>query len=147
MLSINQGLECIYINVSNHPIEVEEFKAFTEYMQEEGIEVRKGLPEITASHVEDEEIVFCDDNAGILVITDSDESVSELDVAVVGYGAGYQGTASYVIESLDVWVSYLRMAYARYMELPFVVAETDRLIIREMTLDDLSQMYELYESI
>lgn len=138
-------LRYIYINIVNHVVDARERKNFEEYMAEEGIEIKEGMP----LYEEDAGIPLeeWENGEGVLVITDCDELYEGIAVAMVGYGANYDGSAKYVIESLDVWVSYLKMAYARYMEQPFVVAETERLIIREMTMDDLPKMYELYESI
>ncbi len=124
-------LRYIYINIVNHVVDARERKNFEEYMAEEGIEIKEGMP----LYEEDAGIPLeeWENGEGVLVITDCDELYDGIAVAMVGYGANYNGSAKYVIESLDVWVSYLKMAYARYMEQPFVVAETERLIIREMT--------------
>lgn len=125
-------LKLIYIHVVHHCIPEEEYEEFVEYMEEEGIEVRKGVPQ-TVEYSE----------TGVLLITDEDIDAT----AVAGYGSDYKGSAKYVLENLDVWVSYLRMIYARETGIPWQVLETDRLIVREMALSDLPDMYSLYESI
>ncbi len=136
-------LKIVYINVTKHNLESQEFMDFVEYMREEDIEVRTGVPDrMIVLEGECKPVREC-----ALVITDYDESVSDIDIAVAGYGVDYAGVAAYVIENLDVWVSYLRMVFARFAKQPFEVTKTKRLIIREMTLKDLPKMYELYESI
>lgn len=124
-------LKTVCINVVNHSIEPGELQEFVEYMSEENIEVLVGQQPADITET--------------LIITDSE--MKDCKVATVGYGADYKGKVAYVTESLDVWVSFLRMVYARHNGLPWEVARTERLVIREMTLEDLPAMYELYESI
>ena len=68
-------------------------------------------------------------------------------VAGVDYGVGldYHGTAPYIAEDEEaVTDAFLDLVYARKHHLPLVLFETERLIVREMTLEDLPQLYEIY---
>lgn len=90
--------------------------------------------------------------AGLLVITDDDEAALQYEkrgVAVVGYrapGHEYDGfSTKYVVEELPmVDDEYFNLVYMRAHHIPVEIAETSRTIIREMTEEDLSAMYELY---
>ena len=68
--------------------------------------------------------------------------------AVLGYGVNYQGEASYIIEDWEALTQhFLDTVYARAFHQPLIIGETDRLQIREMTLQDLDDLYELYDSL
>lgn len=41
--------------------------------------------------------------------------------------------------------NFLRMAYSRQKKLPFQVAETERTVIREITVEDLPELYQVYD--
>lgn len=83
-----------------------------------------------------------------LLVTDyEDRQLSDmlLKIPRIGYGLSYHGSAKYVVcdmEALDK--SFLEMVYCRYYGMPLVIAETPRLLIREMSLLDLDNLYELY---
>ena len=49
-----------------------------------------------------------------------------------------------MIQDFEVSVRYLELIYARMTGQPFEVARSARLIIREMTAEDLPLMYQLY---
>jgi RimJ/RimL family protein N-acetyltransferase len=52
---------------------------------------------------------------------------------------------SYCVESLDdINEGYLEKIYRRFMGIPWDIAETDRLLIREITVGDVPRLYELY---
>lgn len=42
---------------------------------------------------------------------------------------------------------YLETVYCRYYRFPLEIAETDRLILREMQLADLDSLYEVYDTL
>lgn len=83
-----------------------------------------------------------------LLVTDyEDRRLADifLEMPRIGYGLSYHGSAKYVVcdmETLDK--SFLEMVYCRYYSIPLVIAETPRLLIREMSLSDLDNLYELY---
>ena len=62
----------------------------------------------------------------------------------VGVDTGKISGYSYVIQDFDVSVRYLELIYARMTGQPFEIARSERLIIREMTEEDLPLMYQLY---
>lgn len=52
---------------------------------------------------------------------------------------------AYCIESLsDIDAQYLDRVYRRAKGIPWDIVETDRLLIREITLEDVPRLYELY---
>ena len=54
-------------------------------------------------------------------------------------------TGAYCIESKeDISEDYLRKVYQRAKGLPWEILKTDRLLIREITVEDVSRLYELY---
>lgn len=55
--------------------------------------------------------------------------------------------ANMVVEGFgEIDYKFLSDVYHRFHNLPITVASSDRLIIREMTLDDLEELYELYSN-
>lgn len=91
-----------------------------------------------------------------LIITDSENmeaDISDADVnyngfAMAGYGMDYKGNCTFLITSFeDISSDYMRLVYDRKHGKPHVIGTTKRLIIREMTLDDLDGLYEVYDSI
>lgn len=62
----------------------------------------------------------------------------------VGIDTGKISGYSYVIQDLEVSARYLELIYARMTGQPFEIARSARLIIREMTTEDLPLMYQLY---
>ncbi len=62
----------------------------------------------------------------------------------VGVDTGKFSGYPYVIQDFEVSVRYLELIYARMTGQPFEVARSARLIIREMTAEDLPLMYQLY---
>lgn len=67
---------------------------------------------------------------------------------IVGYGLDYAGNAPYIIDGFGgISAGYMRLIYSRYTGTPYTVAVTNRLVIREMCMDDLDAMYEMYDSL
>lgn len=140
-------LKTIYIKTQKNASEYDGgTEAFAGRMFKAGIDVReiKEWSEICSSDA--------------LVITDTDEKIFKSAVKKcserglerifgVGLDTGEFTGYSYVVEDLGVSASYLKLAYARMAGEPFEAARTERLIVREMTEDDLNSMYELYETL
>ena len=52
---------------------------------------------------------------------------------------------SFCVENLsDIDAGYMDKVYRRTMGLPWIIIETDRLTIREITVEDVPRLYELY---
>lgn len=89
---------------------------------------------------------------GILAITDDCGAAGELKrlgVAVAGYAAPGAGSTffplEFVVEELSmVDDEYFNLVYMRAHGIPLLIVRTERTSIREMTVDDLPAMYELY---
>jgi RimJ/RimL family protein N-acetyltransferase len=69
------------------------------------------------------------------------------DLPLVGLGEDYRGNAKYVIYDFNVSLDYIRLIYDRLHGIPHVIATTERLYLREMTVADLPAMYELYDTL
>lgn len=90
----------------------------------------------------------------ILLVTDDSkaaEAAKKQGVAVLGYrpprvSRGYLGGVEYVAEKLSrVDEDFLNLVYMRAQGIPLTIAETQHTLIREMRVEDLPAMYELYE--
>lgn len=69
-------------------------------------------------------------------------------IPAIGYSFDYRGSAKYVVENTDsIDKMYLETVYCRYYRFPLEIAETDRLILREMQLADLDSLYEVYDTL
>ena len=90
-------------------------------------------------------------NEGILAVTDREEDLEILNKSGIPVlfvssedrfipGAGY---VTYSPEECDD--KYFDMVYSRQMGLPVTVFETERTIVREMTLKDLEELYVIYD--
>lgn len=101
--------------------------------------------------------IFCGENcnvnaaAGTVLITDiSDEKLPReaLNLPKLGYGLDYHGNAAYIVENADsIDKMYLETVYCRYLNIPMTIMETERLVIKEMSMDDLDGLYEVYDTL
>lgn len=90
--------------------------------------------------------------SGVLAVTDDADAARELKklgLAVTGYQAEGEPlthfSVNYVVSELAmVEDDYFNLIYMRAHNIPLLIACTERTIIREMTADDLTAMYELY---
>lgn len=90
--------------------------------------------------------------AQAVIMTDNDE----LDVncetykhcAVLGVGLLYHGNAPYVtLELSDTDKEYILLVYNRKHGIPMVIGHTQHLLIREMCMDDIDNLFSLYDSL
>jgi len=85
-----------------------------------------------------------------IIINDKDmlKSDGTLEIPDIGLGEVYRGKASYVVyDEEDIDDDLLKLVCARKYNEPLVIAETERFIIREMTVGDLPHLYELYHTL
>lgn len=90
--------------------------------------------------------------SGVLAVTDDAGAARELKklgLAVTGYQAEGEPlthfSVNYVVSELAmVEDDYFNLIYMRAHNIPLLIARTERTLIREMTVDDLPAMYELY---
>lgn len=70
------------------------------------------------------------------------------DVPDIGVGENYRGKAKYVVYDIDdIDESVCEEVLARKKKEPLIIFETDRFIIREMSVGDLQECYALYDSL
>lgn len=85
-----------------------------------------------------------------IIINDKDilKPDGTMEIPDIGLGEGYHGKASYVVYNEDdIDDGMLKLVCARKYNEPLVIAETERFIIREMTVGDLPHLYELYATL
>lgn len=103
---------------------------------------------LTGEYTKDNELAgktMTDIKNDSLLITDTD--MDELHDMIVGLGEHYSGNAPFVVADFDISMNYVQLIYDRYHNKPHTIAVTDRLVIREMTVEDLPEMYQLYDSL
>lgn len=86
-----------------------------------------------------------------MLITDHAHKIKEgMEVGMVCAGcAGSQGegpeNAVYILRDLgDIEASYIEMIYCHLAGEAYTIARTDRMILREMTVEDVDRFYEIY---
>lgn len=89
----------------------------------------------------------------LLLIAATDSTVAlgkELGVATMAYmnpeipNQSYSGVDMLVEGFDEVDVDFLEKVWQRYHRIPWTILETNRCVIRELTLDDLDALFELY---
>ncbi|MGN0318560.1 MAG: GNAT family N-acetyltransferase [Lachnospira sp.] len=66
----------------------------------------------------------------------------------IGLGEAYRGCATFIVyEPEDITFSLVNKVYCRKNKMPITIFETERLIVREMTVDDLDACYEMYDTL
>ena len=103
---------------------------------------------LTGEYTKDNELAgktMTDIKNDSLLITDTD--MDGLHDMIVGLGERYCGNAPFVVTDFDISMDYIQLIYDRYHNKPHTIAITDRLVIREMTVEDLPEMYQLYDSL
>ena len=93
----------------------------------------KAMPENTLVLTDNTEVLkeYTEKDFAVLYVSDKDEFVEG---------------AKYIIDDLKYCDDeYLEIVFARCKGLPVKVFETERTFVREMTVEDLPQLYELYD--
>ncbi|MGN0327882.1 MAG: GNAT family N-acetyltransferase [Lachnospira sp.] len=76
------------------------------------------------------------------------EIASGLNKSDIGIGKDYRGNAGYVLYSAkDLTPEYCQHVLNRKLGLPDTILETERYIVREESVEDLDELYELYDSL
>ena len=80
----------------------------------------------------------------IWIVSDEKQRRCAEELGIAAIGEPDCGTR-YAIESLsEIDVEYLEHVRRRYNNIPWLIGYTDRCVIRELSLDDLPALYELY---
>ncbi|MCR5419556.1 MAG: GNAT family N-acetyltransferase [Lachnospiraceae bacterium] len=98
--------------------------------------------------------VLTDCNAGILfacernigfVYYEAPQNKECLTKENKGLGFGYIKNAQCIIQGFEeIDFGFLEKMYERFKHLPWTILTTERLMIREMTVDDVDRLYEIY---
>ncbi len=97
------------------------------------------------------EVQNAKDDSLLIAATDSTIALGkELGVATMAYlnpefpNQSHSGVDMLVEGFEEVDVDFLEKVYQRYHRIPWTILETERCIVRELTLDDLDALFELY---
>ena len=104
---------------------------------------------------EKEELVKIDGvgKGSYLLIAATDSTIAlgkELGIATMAYmnpeipGQSYSGVDMLVEGFDEVDVDFLEKVWQRHHRIPWTILETERCVVRELTLDDLDALFELY---
>ncbi len=94
-----------------------------------------------------------DVNKRALLIAATDEVIAvgkELDVATIAYAKpefpnqSYRGVDMIVEGFEEVDADFLEKMYQRHHRIPWTILETERCVVRELSLEDLDGLFELY---
>lgn len=139
----------ILLAFSQH-VTIEEIKLFCEKFSETYIEERT-KPQI--EQIQQVEEIENFDNTKSLIITDMPDFFERAymkHMAGVAYFHSYNemqifANASYAVMGLEgVDYAYLNRVYERFHNIPWTILKTKRCVIREMTLEDIDALYEIY---
>ena len=90
---------------------------------------------------------------GTLVISDDGEVCERMNekaipvIALLQGGRNHFWKIPYAIENIDVLdINYLEQIYRRYRGIPWDILETERCILREITVEDVECIAKIYES-
>ncbi|WMJ87620.1 GNAT family N-acetyltransferase [Anaerocolumna sp. MB42-C2] len=90
-----------------------------------------------------------------IIVEDSYNGVCAANSAgmpVIGFVNEHSGnqdlsSASYLIEGFDeINTKYIKTIYLHTLNLPVTITETNRLIIKELTVDDIPALYQIYQN-
>ena len=103
--------------------------------------------------VEELEKAILQDKATTLLIAATDATIAlgkELGIATMAYmnpdipNQTYSGVDMLVEGFDEVDIDFLEKVWQRYHRIPWTILETERCVVRELTLDDLDALFELY---
>jgi RimJ/RimL family protein N-acetyltransferase len=150
-------LRRIYVILTQHNIRSSD--AFIKEARYAGFEVEKGTSMdivkcLSPDQCKESLLITDCDVTGVgrrkqtVSICDQTAEKDHLQLPVIGYGIDFTGDTHYLVEDFDaVSIQYMKLVYARYWQEPLVIAEDDRLLIREMTMQDMDLLYELYATL
>ena len=120
---------------------------FAKYADEYEIVLMKDYAEVHAFFTNE------DEKEDILLIAATDTTITlgkEYGIATMAYmnpeipNQTYSGVDMIVEGFEEVDAFFLEKVYQRYHHIPWTIAETERCVIRELSLDDLDKLFELY---
>ena len=106
-----------------------------------------------ASSEKELEQIVSREKAPLLLIAATDATITlgkELGIATMAYlnpdisGQSYSGVDMLVEGFDEVDVDFLKKVWQRHHRIPWTILETERCVVRELTLDDLDALFELY---
>lgn len=146
-------LKKVFINITKQDLNIKKLDDLCEQCRNENIKVQicnrdDSLKKLYQYESEMSQLQDC------VLVTDVDPCAMDHNsnqasvLPILGVGLDYAGNCTFLTD--DVYtldLHYLEMVYARFYHQPLVLAQTEHLLIREMSLDDLDQMYELYQTL
>jgi RimJ/RimL family protein N-acetyltransferase len=132
-------LKEIIVYFTHHSLDLKELQPFTEQMRQ-----RELIVTVCNSFVDTEYWTQTNKDSCLLI---TDEAHEMWELPIVGYGLDYQG-APFIIGQIEgITPQYFFMVYARYYKIPLKIIETERLYIREMSMQDMDALFELYDTL
>ncbi len=130
-------LKKIYIEICRNPLSAEALAVFSASMESAGIQVKS---------CKKADVNFDDPEA--MLITDRILAAGTGRATLVGYGDGYAGRLNHIVTDLNgITPQYMKLLHAHEQGEPADIADTGRLLIREMAVRDLPDVYRLYDTL
>ena len=132
-------LRIVYYTLDNNVLRSEAFLEFTKLLQKYDIGLKEWQEDLNG---------YLPQDLDMLLVTDRKlEKYKVQSYPVLGYQPpeGEYLPYKYIFEdfaTLDY--DYLDMVYRRYHKIPLDILETERLKVREITLEDAARLYEIY---
>ena len=132
------------------------FKRIIALNNELNIQLDKYIKDIeVSSYTSEEELtqLVSSDKEDILLIAATDSTIAlgkELGIATMAYmnpeipNQSYSGVDMLVEGFDEVDVDFLEKVWQRHHRIPWTILETERCVVRELTLNDLDALFELY---
>lgn len=144
-------LKGVVINIEKEDLtEIAGIEIFTESLGMTGVKIKKqsleekGAVSLEPGEQPNEWVMIADSMKGV-------RAASKAGIPCIGYqkpgpDSEYLQGVLYIIEGFEeIDSEWVNNVYKRSRGEPWTIAETDRLIIREMTLDDVDDLWKLYE--
>ena len=141
-------LENIYIYTKKHELSDDDLRNISQEAADNGINFY--MTDDTAFITKKNSVVLTDisENEWLCAMkTKTGTNPHEKNIFAAGLKTSQEAGYKYVLETPDVGMAYYRLMYARMADEPFVVAETENLLIREMTIKDLPELYSVYKTL
>lgn len=146
-------LEKIYCLFQSEPEEISGFAGFKKEFEAQSKAVRirvLGRKMLQKSADMEEFLKRMKQEKNSLLITDAELNAGKF-MPVAGLLDDNNGNSlnyRYVFEGFEgITLDYFVMVYSRFHGMPLEILETQRLKVREMTLDDIDRFYEIYEEL
>lgn len=146
----------LYLDIKLYEVESLKFERIIALKSELNIQLDKyanAIKVLLFSSVEDLAKMISQEREASLLIAATDSTIAlgkELGVATMAYmnteipNQSYSGVDMLVEGFEEIDVDFLEKVWQRHHRIPWTILETERCVVRELTLDDLDALFELY---